>query len=98
MRSPSDTFLSESKTRLTFDLQRRFRLLLGQESFDFKIFFKNFSAQNDSVDSFISNYSAVRHKQESLSFPTSLQKGSWGYPVIEVRNKTWEVGGLRDDG
>ena len=34
MRSPSDTFLPKSETRSTFDLQRRIRLLLGQECFD----------------------------------------------------------------
>ena len=30
-RSASDTFLVESETRSTFDLQRRLRFLLGQE-------------------------------------------------------------------
>ena len=36
MRSPSGTFLLKSETRSTFDLQRRLRLLLGQESFSYK--------------------------------------------------------------
>ena len=42
-RSTSDTFLVESKTRSTFDLQRRLRLLLGQEYFDSKTSSKIFS-------------------------------------------------------
>ena len=43
----SDTFLSESETRSTFDLQRRLRLLLGQEFFDFNFYFVKIYAQND---------------------------------------------------
>ncbi len=48
-RSPSDTFLSKSETRSTFDLQRRLRLLLGQEFFDSNFLYQKISAQNDST-------------------------------------------------
>ena len=56
-RSPSDTFLSESETRSTFDLQRRLRLLLGQESFDFNFCFAKISTQDDNYVIYLLQYS-----------------------------------------
>lgn len=61
-------FMKNMRLEVREDVTKSYRFL---RFFDYKIP-SEFSAQNDMTKYNIPNYSAVRHKQESLSFPTTF--------------------------